>query len=101
MFLRCGVGFAQLGGSPEKSAIRNIEKHRWQKAEIKLRKTLDKDSLNPSIRYILSVFYFDADNPAFDLDSAYRYAVTALQDYAQAPSRQRDRLRRMSVDSIG
>ncbi|MEX2232636.1 MAG: WG repeat-containing protein [Cyclobacteriaceae bacterium] len=100
MFSCCGVSFAQLGGSPEKSALRNIEKHRWQKAEIKLRKTLDKDTLNPSIRYMLSVFYFDADNPAFDLDSAYRYAVTALQDYARAPTRERDRLRRISVDSI-
>lgn len=77
-----------------------MEKHRWQKAETKLRKTLAKDTLNPSVRYLVSVFYFHADNPAYDLDSAYHYAVTALDDYALTPPRERDKLRRMDVDSL-
>jgi outer membrane protein assembly factor BamD (BamD/ComL family) len=99
--LNVGVSFAQLGGSPENSALRNIEKHRWQKAELKLRKTLEKHPLNPGIRYVLSVLYFRAENPAFSLDSAYHYAVTALDDYASTPVKERDRLARMSVDSLG
>ena len=95
-----GVSFAQLGGSPEKAALKNIDRHRWQKAETRLRKALDKDTLNPSIRYVLSVFFFQPENPSFDLDSAYHYAVTALDDYALSPSRYRDRLNRISVDSL-
>lgn len=95
-----GVSFAQLGGATERFATKLMDRHRWQKAETKLRKTLAKDTLNPSIRYLISVFYFHADNPAYNLDSAYHYAVTALDDYALTPSRERDKLKRMSVDSL-
>ena len=101
LFLTAGVSFAQLGGSPERVALKNMEKHRWQKVETRLRKSLHKDSLNPSIRYLLSVFYFHADNPESDLDSAYHYAVSALEDFVISPSRERDRLNRMSIDSLG
>lgn len=90
-----GVSFAQLGG-----ALKDIEKHRWQKAEDRLRKSLARDALSPTVRYLLSVFYFDADNPASDLDSAYHYAVTALDGYALSPAREREKLRRVSFDSL-
>lgn len=100
-FLCAGASFAQWGSSPEKSALRNIDKKQWQKAEARLRKALEKDTLNPAIRYILSRFYFHRANPAYDLDSAYHYAVTALADYAASPLRARDRLFRISVDSLG
>jgi hypothetical protein len=96
-----GVSFAQLGGSPEKSALKNIERHRWQKAEMKLRKSLARDTLNPSVRYALSVLYFHPGNPAFDIDSAYRYSVTALEDYTRSPHRERERIRRLGIDSLG
>ncbi|HEX8041544.1 MAG TPA: WG repeat-containing protein, partial [Chryseosolibacter sp.] len=98
LVLHSGVTFAQPA---EKTALRNIEKHRWQKAEAKLRKALSKDAVNPSIRYVLSVFYFRPDNPAYDLDSAYHYAVSALDDYTLTPERERDRLRRIPLDSTG
>lgn len=101
LFLYGGAGFAQLGSSPERAALKSIDKHRWQKAEVGLRKTLEKDTVNPAIRYLLSVLYFHPDNPAFQVDSAYHYAVTALQDYTQASAKDRDRLKRISVDSLG
>jgi hypothetical protein len=100
LFLYGGVSFAQLGGAAEKSAMKLMERHRWQKVEAKLRKTLAKDTLNPSVRYLISVFYFDADNPGYNLDSAYHYAVGALNDYALTPARDRDKLRRINVDSL-
>jgi hypothetical protein len=97
----CSVAcFAQLGGSPEKTALKNIEKHRWQKAESRLRKGLEKDTLNSSLRYGLSIFYFHADNPAYHLDSAYHYAVTALDDYNLSSGRERERVKRFGVDSL-
>lgn len=100
LILRCGVGFAQLAGTPEKMALKNIEKQRWEKAEYKLRKTLRKDTVNVSVRYILSVFYFKPENPAFSLDSAYYYAITAFEDYQTTSARERDHLRRMLMDSL-
>lgn len=100
LFLYSGVSFAQPGGANEKAAMKLMEKHRWQKAEAKLRKTLARDTLNPSIRYALSVFYYHAENPAFDLDSAYHYAVTALNDYALITARERERLKKVYVDSL-
>ena len=100
LILRCGVSFAQLGTMPEKTALKNIEKHRWEKAEFKLRKTLYKDTVNASIRYILSAFYFNPNNPDFNLDSAYHYAITALEDYQITSARERDKLKRMPLDSL-
>ena len=96
-----GVSFSQPGGALDKSALKNIERHRWQKAETTLRKSLSKTPQNPSARYGLSVFFFHPDNPAYNLDSAYYYAVTALHDYGATPPRTRERLRRMAVDSAG
>jgi hypothetical protein len=100
LILCCGVSFAQLGGMPEKTALKNIQKHRWEKAELKLRKTLHKDTVSASIRYILSAFYFNPLNPGYNLASAYHYAVTALEDYQITSYRERDKLRRMPLDSL-
>ena len=100
LLLIAGVSFAQPGGYPEKTAFRNIEKHRWQKAEMRLRKTLGKNPVNPGARYVLSLFFFRPENPAFNLDSAYYYALTALDDYALSPEKERERLGRVSVDSL-
>lgn len=100
MFLSAGVSFAQFGGSAEKTALKNIDNQRWEKAETKLRKALGRHAVNPSIRYVLSVFFFQPENPSFNLDSAYHYAVTALDDYAFSFGRERDRLNRLSVDSL-
>ena len=99
LFLSYGVSFAQWG-SAEKSALKNMEKGRWMKAESRLRKSLAKESISPSLRYGLSVYYFHPENPEFDLDSAYHYAVWALGDYGLSPARERDKLRRAGVDSL-
>jgi hypothetical protein len=98
--LRCGVSFSQFGSSLERSVIKSMDKHRWEKAESKLRKALAKDTLNTSVRYLLSTFYFRSDNPAFDLDSAYDYAVGAFTDYSKTSPRQKEKLRRMALDSL-
>lgn len=101
LFLSFGVCFAQWGASAEKSAIRNIQRGKWQKAEGTLRKSLAKEPVNPSVRYTLSVFYFHPDNPGFDLDSAYHHVVGALEDYLVSAAREREKLRRVGVDSLG
>lgn len=99
-FLWNVAAFAQPGGVVGKSTMKLMDKQRWQKAELKLRKTLDRDTLNPTVRYLLSVYYFRPENPSYDLDSAYHYAVQALTDYARTPERERDRLVKTSIDSL-
>lgn len=80
--------------------MRDLEKHRWQKAEIRLRKSLSREKVNPTARYLLSVVYFRGENPDFQLDTAYHYAVGALNDYNTLPLKDRDRLSRGGVDSL-
>src|SRR5690606_30712173 len=83
----------------EKSAMREIERSRWHKAEAKLRRSLQRDSTNASARYVLAIFYFSPENPAFNLDSSYRHVVTALTDLTYLTAREREKLRRAGIDS--
>lgn len=94
-----GVSFSQSGGPTDMAALRDIEKHRWERAMFRLRKTLARDTLNPSVRYGLSLFYFAAENPRYHLDSAYHYAITALNDYNSVSLRTREKLGRLAIDS--
>ncbi len=77
-----------------------MTKHRWEKAEIKLRKALRKDTVNAPIRYLLSSYYFNHGNPDFNLDSAYHYAITGMKDYQITPERVRERFKRTALDSL-
>jgi hypothetical protein len=100
LILHTAVGFSQFATSTEKMAFRSMEKHRWQKAEARLRKALAKNTLNPSVRYVLSVFYFHPENPAFNLDSAHHYVADALADLMLTSGHDRERLARVSIDSL-
>ena len=101
LILSVGVTFAQWGGSAEKRAFKNMQKGKWQKAHGRLVKTLGKEPVSPAVRYALSVYYFHPDNPDYDLDSAYHYIVHALEDFPVSAARERDKLRRLGVDSLG
>lgn len=84
---------------PERAAIRSMEKKRWQKAEVQLRKSIAKDSVNAIARYYLSGYFFAADNPFFNLDSAYAYSLQSLRDFEKSGIRQREKVKRISLDS--
>lgn len=101
LILSVGVTFAQWGGSAEKRAFKNMQKGKWQKAHSRLVKSLAKEPVSPAVRYALSVYYFHPENPEYDLDSAYHYVVHALEDFHVSAARERDRLRRLGVDSLG
>lgn len=99
LLILSGVSFSQSGGPADKAALRDIEKHRWEKAASRLHRALSRDTLNPSARYGLSLFYFHAENPRFHLDSAYHYAITSLNDYRKVSLRTKQRLTRLALDS--
>jgi len=89
---------AQL--TSEFTALHNLEKHKWERARGQLLKVLKKDSLNAGAHYGLSIYYFSAGNPNFQIDSAYQYALKALDDYQISTQKQWDRWRRLPMDSI-
>jgi hypothetical protein len=88
-----------LGQSPD-LALKNIQKKRWDRAYVLLIKALAKDSLNVTAKYVLAQYFFSEDNPAFHLDSAYHYALSAMKEFQQTSRKQRERLRRFPLDSI-
>ena len=93
--------YAALGQiSPEKLAIGRMEKGKWQKVEQSLRKSLTRDSLNPEARYLLSLYYFASGNPSFNIDSAYAYAKSSSRHFRRSSTKDRERLKRMPLDSL-
>lgn len=75
-------------------------RHKWERAYALGRKALHRDSVNVSANYVMASYFFAPDNPAFQLDSAYRYTLAAQSDYRQTTLRQRDRLKRFPLDSL-
>lgn len=80
--------------------MHNLQKQKWEKARGQLIKTLAKDSLNAAAYYGLSVYYVSMANPAYQLDSAYSYTLKALSHYHLAQPKQRDRWKRIPLDSL-
>jgi hypothetical protein len=86
-------------GQPERQAMANLEKGKWEKARGGLVKALRKDSLNTVARFAFSTYYFSPGNPAYNIDSAYRYAHRALAAFKQADPKQRERMKKLPLDS--
>lgn len=87
-------------GSLERRALKSMERGRWEKANAQLTKALLKDSLSSGATYLLATYYFSPDNPRFHTDTAYQCILKAMRDFQISPEKQRDRLRRISVDSM-
>ncbi len=83
----------------EQSALNKIAKGKWARAKVLLVKALNKDSLNTAAHYGLSVYFFAPANPVFHIDSAYDYALRALFDFRYTSLKQRERLRKIPLDS--
>jgi outer membrane protein assembly factor BamD (BamD/ComL family) len=80
-------------------ALKNLERHKWQRAHELLSKALAKDSLNVTAKYVLAQYFFSEGNPEYDIDSAYQYILQAENDFANLPLKQLEKLRRFPLDS--
>lgn len=58
-----------------------------------------KDSINAPARYALSTFFFSLQNTAFQIDSAYRYCLDAIQHFTITTLRDKERMRKFPLDS--
>lgn len=84
----------------ERQAYTNLQKGKWDKAWTQVTKVIQKDSTNVAAWYVCAAYFFDRANPAYQVDSAYKYTMTALNQLPLAGSRQRDRMRRFPLDSV-
>ncbi len=92
------TALAQL--SPERAAQARMAKAKWTKAEQSIKKAIRKDPVNPEAKLVYSQWYFSPGNPDFQIDSAYKYALSSIDDYSLADIRQRERMLRFPLDSI-
>ncbi len=86
--------------SREHLAERNIQKKKWEHAHDLLKKALHKDSLNVLAQHVMTLYFFERQNPSYQIDSAYRYNAMASTSFTQVSPRQRERLRRFPIDSL-
>ncbi len=86
--------------SIERQALKNIQKGKWSKAYAQLTRAIAKDTINCVTSYVLAEYYFSKDNPAFHIDSAYRYTQKAIGDLQNSTTKQRERFYRFPLDSI-
>ncbi|MBX2965738.1 MAG: WG repeat-containing protein [Cyclobacteriaceae bacterium] len=85
----------------ERQAYSNLQKGKWDKAWVQVTKIVRKDSTNIVAWYVCATYFFDPANPAFQIDSAYKYTMTALARLPDAGAKQRDKMRRFPLDSAG
>ncbi|MBT1686784.1 WG repeat-containing protein [Dawidia soli] len=86
--------------APERAAWSNLSRQKWERAYEQGRKALHRDSVNATANYVMASYFFTPENPAFQIDSAYRYTLAAQADYRLTTPRQRDRLKRFPLDSL-
>jgi hypothetical protein len=63
-------------------AFRLLEKGDYEKLVDLLDKSLEKDSINAGAKYVYSLLYLTPKYPAYDIDSAYKYILGAIEDFA-------------------
>lgn len=101
------IGFIMLFGwhasvaqmVTERQAYGNLQKGKWDKAWTQVTKIIRKDSANVTAWYVCAAYFFDPANPAYQIDSAYTYTMTALDRLPGAGPKHRDRMRRFPLDS--
>lgn len=84
----------------EHQAESNIRKQKWDKAYVQLRKALTKDTVNTGAAYMMARYFFEPANPGFQIDSAHAYADKSLAGFRQSSPKQRERLKRIPLDSL-
>ena len=91
---------ASASGQSVDLALKNIHRQKWQRAHELLTKSLAKDSLNVTAKYVLAQYFFSERNPDYQLDSAYRHVNGAMSDFQGATLKQRERLIKFPIDSL-
>ncbi|NJL15440.1 MAG: hypothetical protein HC913_22155 [Microscillaceae bacterium] len=68
-------------------ALKQIEKGDFDKAREQLLKEAEKNPESAGLAHVWAVYFFNAQNPAFHLDSAYLFVQKALKYYPQTEAK--------------
>jgi hypothetical protein len=90
----------QLFGQVERQALQSIEQGKWSKARTQLAKASRKDTLSIASSFAWAAYFSSAANPDFSLDSANYHARRAFLSFQRTTIKQRERLKRLPIDSI-
>lgn len=89
--------------SPQKRALKKLEKGKYEKAEALLIKSVRKDSLNPAAHYLFSRLYLDTafrdGGSRQNIDTAHYFILKALAELPQADKKDLKRLSKIKADS--
>jgi hypothetical protein len=96
--LALGIVHAQI--APEFLAMGSLSRGKWEKAKKQLTKALKKDSLNAAAAFGHARYYFEVNCPDFQIDSAWKYTRKAETLLLRATEKQRDRWRKLPLDSV-
>lgn len=77
-----------------------MAKKKWTSARQGLYKAVLKDSINPGVEYVFAEYFFNPDNPEYQIDSSYNHILKALRQFSRIPNKEKDRLARIRVDSM-
>lgn len=86
-------------GAAERLAYKNIRKGKWEKSYRQVQSILVRDSTNIVANYVLAEYFFEPENPDFNIDSAYHFLSITFSGYQKAGFKSRDRLNRLPIDS--
>lgn len=87
-----------LEAGPIKSALKLLEKGKFEKLEKRLQKMLQKDSVHTGARYVYSKLFVDSSYRHYSIDTAYIFIVQAIADYELEPTKHLKALHKDGVD---
>jgi sporulation protein YlmC with PRC-barrel domain len=86
--------------SAERSALSNLRKEKWTRANGQLQKAMKKDSADIMAKYVYAIYFFTPKNPAYHVDSAHYYTLKTISNFRLAGTKQREKFKRFPLDSI-
>ncbi|NNF20993.1 MAG: WG repeat-containing protein [Saprospiraceae bacterium] len=85
-----------------KRALNLIEKLKYDQAEELLLKSINNDSISAGEKYVYSILLFTEDYYHTDIDSAYYYSLSAIEDFKKSDVKTLEKLEKdeITMDSL-
>ncbi len=98
LFIILFLTLSQAFADPLKSALKHLEKRKYNKLEKTLNKALAKDSLNPGAKYIYSLLFLRDDYAHSSVDTANIYIKQALNEFSLVDEKKLKKLLKLNIN---
>ncbi|MFW5760260.1 MAG: tetratricopeptide repeat protein [Cyclobacteriaceae bacterium] len=88
----------QSDAASPKTAIKLLQKEKYDKVEKQLKKLLAKDSINPGAHYVYSLLYLDSGYVNYDIDTAWHHIQTAIVQYKEVDEKALKKLNQADIN---